>query len=79
MRFAAPVAVDPSSWRQVVGMASVPEGGGRLVVLAGVSGQQNRDNHVPFPLVCLGRFHVEQAAPEDGGAGDVADVGTVLF
>ncbi len=54
VRFApAPGAADPSSWREVTGITSVPEGAGRLVVLAGVSGQQNQDDRVWFDDVLV--------------------------
>ena len=49
----APGAADPSSWREVTGLASVPAGAGQLVVLAGASGQQNQDDRVWFDDVLV--------------------------
>jgi len=46
--FSAPAPSDALSWREVVGNVTVPEGAGRLVVLAGVNGQQNRNDRVWF-------------------------------
>jgi hypothetical protein len=49
----APGAVDPSSWREVTGIVTVPAGAGHLVVLAGVSGQQNHDDRAWFDDVVV--------------------------
>ena len=40
--FSVPVGVDPSLWREIVGSVAMPEGTGRLVVVAEVSRQHNR-------------------------------------
>ena len=54
VRFApAPGAADPSSWREVTGIAIVPAGAGQLVVLVGVSGQHNHDDRVWFDDVLV--------------------------
>ena len=53
VRFSAPARDDPSSWREAVGSVTVPEGTGRLVVLAGVSGQQNPNDRVWFDDVLV--------------------------
>ncbi len=49
----APGAADPSSWREVTGLVSVPAGVGQLVVLAGASGQQTQDDRVWFDDVLV--------------------------
>jgi hypothetical protein len=53
MRFSVPAGNDPSSWREVAGVVTVPEGAARLVVLAGVGGQRDRDDRVWFDDVVV--------------------------
>ncbi len=65
MRFdPAPVAADPSSWRDVIGIATVPEGAEQLVVLAGVSGQQNQHDRVWFDDVLVAPLARGAASPK---------------
>jgi hypothetical protein len=44
---------EPTCWREVVGDVSVPEGAGRLVVLAGATGQQNENDRIWFDDVLV--------------------------
>jgi hypothetical protein len=54
--FSAPAPNGTSAWGEVVSNVTVPEGAGRLVVLAGVSGQQNQNDRAWFDDVLAVRL-----------------------
>jgi len=53
VKFYAPTSADAAAWQEIVGRVTVPEGAGRLAVLAGVNGQRNPHDQVWFDDLVL--------------------------